>query len=85
MNYYRKQISRIAELLRQNIMSQVAKLFRKPRTMLKILSFSDDHQPFQKILRTNLTLRLRWKTFSFIVKGGIIMDRAETFIKTINL
>ena len=38
----------IAELFKRNLMSQVTKLFRRPRTMLKILYFSQDHQFFQK-------------------------------------
>ena len=38
----------IAELLKQNLMIQVAELFRRPRTMLKILYFSGDQKFFQK-------------------------------------
>ena len=40
----------IAKLLIGNLMSQIAELFRRPRTMLKIFYFSGDHQFFQKLL-----------------------------------
>ena len=43
----------IAELLRRNLMRQVAELFRRPRAMLKILYFSGDHHFFQKSPRIN--------------------------------
>ena len=33
---------------KRNLMGQVSELFRRPRTMLKILSFSGDHKFFQK-------------------------------------
>ena len=37
----------IAELLIRNLQSQVAELIQKPRTLLKILYFSGDHQLFK--------------------------------------
>ena len=40
----------IAKLLIRNLMSQLAELFQRPRTMLKIFYFSVDHQFFQKSL-----------------------------------
>ena len=40
----------IAELFIRNLMSEVAGLFEKPRTMVKIFYFSGDHQFFQKLL-----------------------------------
>ena len=43
----------IIELLKRNLMSQVAELFRRPRTMLKMPYFSGDHQFFQKSLGIN--------------------------------
>ena len=39
----------IAELLKRNLMSQVAKLIQRPKVMLKILHFSEDQQFFQKL------------------------------------
>ena len=43
----------IADLLKRNLMSQVAELLRRPRTMLKILYFSGDQKYFQKSPRIN--------------------------------
>ena len=40
----------IAELLKRNLRSHVVELFQRPRTMLKILYFSWDHQFFKKSL-----------------------------------
>ena len=40
----------IVDFLEWNLISQVAGLFRRRRTMLKILYFSRDHQFFQKSL-----------------------------------
>ena len=49
MGYQRNQISCIhCRTLKWNLMSQIAELFRRPRTMLKILDFSGDRQLFQK-------------------------------------
>ena len=39
----------MAELLKRNLMIQVVELFRRPRTMRKILDFGRDHQLFQHL------------------------------------
>ena len=56
----------IAELLKQNLMSHVPGLFRRPRTILKLLFFSGDKQFFKKLPAINvlydlvLTLFIYW-------------------------
>lgn len=50
----------IAELLKRNLMSQVAELLRKLKTMLKIFYFSRDYQFFQKSLGIKLISRKRF-------------------------
>ena len=79
----------IAELLKRNLMRQVAELFQRPRTMLKILYFSGDHHFFQKWQRINfLYHRGRelsiYGELSIYCWGGIIWDRKDTFSKIIN-
>ena len=56
----------IVELLIWNLMSQVAKLSRKTRIMLKILYFSGDHQFFKKSLGIKIILQTGWKTFKLV-------------------
>ena len=39
----------MAELLKRNLMIQVVELFRRPRTMRKILDFGSDYQLFRNL------------------------------------
>ena len=48
-------------------MSQVAELFRRPRTMLKKLYFSGDHQFFQKSPGIKFIYDLGRKRFHLLV------------------
>ena len=79
---YLRNIS-IAKLLKWNLMSQVVEFFRRPRTMLKILYFSGDHQFFQNPPGINF-LMTGIAPFSDIGRGGIIWNRGGTFKKIIN-
>ena len=68
----------ITELLKRNLMSHVAVLFGRPRTILKVLFFSGHQQFFQKSLGINF-LYDRVLVFLFIGGGRIIWDRGGIF------
>ena len=74
----------IAELLKRNLMCQVAELFQIHWTMLKILYFSGDHQVFQKLPTIKFLYSHGRKHFSFIGWESIIWDRGYTFSKILN-
>ena len=73
----------ITELLKLNLMSHVAVLFGRPRTILKVLFFSEHQQFFQKSLGINF-LYDRVLAFLFIGGGRIIWDRGGIFRIIIN-
>ena len=59
-------------------------LLRRPRTMLKTLYFSRDHQFFQVSQGITFLYDRGRKPFSFIGRGGIIFDQGTTLSKIIN-
>ena len=73
----------ITELLKRNLMSHVAALFGRSRTILKVLFFSGHQQFFQKSLGINF-LYDRVLAFLFIGGGRIIWDRGGIFRIIIN-
>ena len=73
----------IAELFKQNLMSQVAELFRRPMIMLKIPYFSGGHKSFEKSPGIKFFIT-RVIFFSFIGQRGLIWDRRDIFSKIID-
>ena len=74
----------IAELFKRNLMSQVTKLFRRPRTMLKILYFSQDHQFVQKSPGIKFLYDQGIKLFHLLAKEAWFFQQGDSFSKIIN-
>ena len=66
----------MAELLKWNLTSQVVELFRRLRTMLKILYFSGDHQFFQKLRRVKF-LYDRGTELYHLLAGQALFETGE--------
>ena len=64
-------------------MSQVVELFRRPRTMLKMLYFTGDNQFFKKLPEINLLYDLGRKLFLLLARQANLKS-GGTFRKIIN-
>ena len=73
----------MAELLKRTLMSQVRELFRKPRTVLKILYFSGIQEIFQKLPGIKF-LHDRERELFHLLTGSMILDRGGAFSKIID-
>ena len=73
----------MAELLKRTLMSQVRELFRKPRTVLKILYFSGIQEIFLKLPGIKF-LHDRERELFHLLTGSMILDRGGAFSKIID-